>query len=462
MLESAKAFNSVSPACFFWRLCYVFIVLCLGGCKGPANVVPVAQSFLDAVVGQEFDEAYQRLSASAQEVLPAFQIAKIWEELNHRHGLFVTWQSATELREFSATRVIFVGEFQRDLVEVAVVLNVKSKVVGWLFRRVGTNPKRASIAVLPEGVREVDVEIGAEPWALGATLALGDTIGKAPGPAFLFVHGSGPQDRNERVGAFAPFLDLAHGLAKRGIVSVRYDKRTRQYPKTFRHGESQAGQGLDLTIENEVLLDAVAGLKFLAERPEVDRTKLFVLGHDLGGMLLARIAKQFPSLRGGVALAAHARPLEDIYRDMDLRRIDSQSSSHNKSKEKKQVIEAWARVKDPSLNQKTSSAKLLRRLPASYWLSVRELHPPQEFAAIDKPFVVMLGERDAEIPATDHKLWQERLVSPKQKVRIYKGVNHLMMVAAAKGQSADEAMGISEEIINDIMEFANTGMIKDD
>ena len=47
------------------------------------------------------------------------------------------------------------------------------------------------------------------------------------GPAVVLVHGSGQQDRDSTSGPNKPFRDLAHGLASRGILVLRYDKRTR-------------------------------------------------------------------------------------------------------------------------------------------------------------------------------------------------------------------------------------------
>ena len=48
-------------------------------------------------------------------------------------------------------------------------------------------------------------------------------------PAVVLVHGSGPNDRDESVGGVKPFRDLAWGLASKGVVVLRYDKRTKVY-----------------------------------------------------------------------------------------------------------------------------------------------------------------------------------------------------------------------------------------
>ena len=48
--------------------------------------------------------------------------------------------------------------------------------------------------------------------------------GDGPFPAVILVHGSGPSDRDETAYVHAPFRDIAHGLARLGVASVRYDK----------------------------------------------------------------------------------------------------------------------------------------------------------------------------------------------------------------------------------------------
>lgn len=48
-------------------------------------------------------------------------------------------------------------------------------------------------------------------------------------PAVLLIAGSGPSDYDETLGILKPFKDIADGLAKEGINSLRVDKRTFSY-----------------------------------------------------------------------------------------------------------------------------------------------------------------------------------------------------------------------------------------
>jgi len=82
--------------------------------------------------------------------------------------------------------------------------------------------------------RERDVTVARE-WSLPGTLTI--PVGPGPFPAVVLVHGSGPNDRDETVGANKPFRDLALGLASRGIAVLRYESgpastpaRSRRFP----------------------------------------------------------------------------------------------------------------------------------------------------------------------------------------------------------------------------------------
>ena len=139
---------------------------------------------------------------------------------------------------------------------------------------------------------------------LGLRVAAGTLstpAGDGPFPGVVLVHGSGPQDRDETIGGFRPFQDLAQGLASRGIAVLRYEKRTKVYEKEL------AGTR-DMTIKDEVLDDALAALGLLRATPGVDRRRVFVAGHSLGALLAPRIAVLDGSLAGVVLLAAPSRP----------------------------------------------------------------------------------------------------------------------------------------------------------
>ena len=75
-------------------------------------------------------------------------------------------------------------------------------------------------------IERIDVHVGSPP--LQGTLTL--PAARAPAAAVVLISGSGPNDKDETEGPNKPFADIANGLAIDGIASIRYDKRTHEYP----------------------------------------------------------------------------------------------------------------------------------------------------------------------------------------------------------------------------------------
>jgi predicted alpha/beta hydrolase len=120
------------------------------------------------------------------------------------------------------------------------------------------------------------------------------------------VHGSGPLDRDETVFANKPFRDLAWGLASQGIAVLRYEKRTKQ------HAAKLGAIGGPWTLKEETIDDVLAAVALLRQTAGIEVTRIFVLGHSLGGMLIPRIGTRDAPIAGFIVLAGATRPLEDM------------------------------------------------------------------------------------------------------------------------------------------------------
>lgn len=129
-----------------------------------------------------------------------------------------------------------------------------------------------------------------------------------PVPAVVFAHGSGSSNMDEKVGKLTPFKDLAEGLARHGIASVRYDKRS------FAHGFRMLldKSGGPITVKTETVEDAVLATELLRRDPRIDAGNIFIVGHSMGGMLAPRIDAEGGDYRGLVIMAGTPRKLEEV------------------------------------------------------------------------------------------------------------------------------------------------------
>ena len=156
-------------------------------------------------------------------------------------------------------------------------------------------------------MRNEKIIVGANTnYPLNGVLTLPENT-DTPVPAVVFVHGSGSSNMDEKVGKLTPFKDLAEGLAKHGIASVRYDKRS------FAHAvKLLKDKSFTLTVKEETVEDAVLATELLKRDSRIDPERVFIIGHSMGGMLAPRIDAEGGNYRGLILLAGTPRKLEEV------------------------------------------------------------------------------------------------------------------------------------------------------
>ncbi len=123
-------------------------------------------------------------------------------------------------------------------------------------------------------------------------------IGKGPFPGVLLVPGSGPIDMNGTFGyihidketgvkKYPPqlFFQIAKYLSERGFAVLRYDKRG--VGANFTILDSNVWGNLTF---NDLKNDAEKALAVLIKQPEVDPSKITIIGHSEGTMIVPRVA----------------------------------------------------------------------------------------------------------------------------------------------------------------------------
>jgi dienelactone hydrolase len=290
----------------------------------------------------------------------------------------------------------------------------------------------------PDSFRERDVTVGEGQWKLPATLTV--PAGQGPFPAIVLVHGSGPNDRDETVGGSKVFKDLAEGLASRGVVVLRYEKRTRQY--------SAAMAGLaSFTVEDEAVEDAVKGAALLRAQPEVNPKRVFVLGHSLGGYLAPRIAEEDGKLAGLVILAGAARPMEDAVVD--------QAEYLGVSADNLKTVKAVA-AKIKTLEPGDEDSPPIMGAPVAYWLDLKGYDPAALAKKLALPMLILQGDRDFQVTMKDFALWKAAVGANKAvTMRAYPALNHLFVAGEGKSTEAEyrKPGHVAPEIIDDIAKF---------
>lgn len=112
-------------------------------------------------------------------------------------------------------------------------------------------------------------------------------------PAIVLVSGSGPQNRDEEMMGHRPFWVIADFLTNLGYAVLRYDDR----------GTFDSGGDFSTATTLDFASDASAAISYLKKRPEVDSTKIVIMGHSEGGLIANILGATVPNLSGIVSLA---------------------------------------------------------------------------------------------------------------------------------------------------------------
>ena len=201
-------------------------------------------------------------------------------------------------------------------------------------------------------------------------------------PAVLLIAGSGPSDYDETVGTLKPFKDIANGLAKEGINSLRVDKRTFSYAANF---------DIKCGIEEEYLDDCNAAIEYLKSQ---NISGLYLLGHSLGGQITTELASSIEGVDGMILFNSSARHLADIA-------CDQYSIADPANKE------SYITYAEAAKNATASSAKGYYYYGATdyYWASYNSIDTAQNIVEANTNTLIINSKFDKQSFDEDLNLW---------------------------------------------------------
>ncbi len=275
-----------------------------------------------------------------------------------------------------------------------------------------------------------------------------------PVPAVVFVHGSGSSNMDEKVMKLTPFKDLAEGLAKHGIASVRYDKRS------FAHGRKMLKAG-NITVKEETIEDAVFATEMLRKDSRIDPEKIFIIGHSMGAMLAPRIDAEGGNYRGLILLAGTLSKLEEVL----FNQLDELSERGNlllkwvagmQNKKYRKAFENLYGISDDEAKKRKYAGGV-----TLYYFKEMGEHPASEYLEkTEKPVFIAQGSKDLQVKAERDFVGYKELLEGKENVsfKLYEGLNHAFVPAlyddiskATKEFSIERHIG--EEVISDIAKW---------
>jgi dienelactone hydrolase len=403
----------------------------------PAPSAPAAppSAQVQAAWGVEMGEALKkgntdavsaRFAPNLVAALPTWRFTQAWGRIENRAGKLVTVGKAEVAREGNAEVVTVPLQHERADWRMYLVFDAQGLITTIRFAPASLSPVtplaeewKAPAYVNPKAFRDVDVKLGYAPWVLDAWLSL--PAGKGPFPAVVLVHGSGPHDADETVGSVKPFRDIAWGLASQGIAVLRYEKRSKAYGDRMKN--------MPVTVKEEVVDDAVAAIEFLRANVAVDKARIFVLGHSLGGTLAPRIAAAVPGqLAGVIVLAGSTRPVPDLVDEQTGYLVAAGAATEETAAA---IRDEARRIRE--IDPKNPPPGLILGAPAVYWLDLAAYDPVATARKNALPILVLQGERDYQVTMKDLEGWKKGLDgAPFATFQTFPAANHLFVYGQGK------------------------------
>jgi len=243
-----------------------------------------------------------------------------------------------------------------------------------------------------------------------------DPDGKAP--VVLIIPGSGPTDRNgdNRYGvAGGPYRELAEALARRGVATVRVDKRG------MFGSHAAVADGNAVTIA-DYAADVRSWIGVI--RARTGRPCVWLLGHSEGGLVVLQAAQDNRGVCGVVLVAAMGRPLAAVMREQ----FAANPANAPLLDSLLHMVAEWeaGRTVDPA----TTPAPVAGAFPLAvqpYLIDTFRYDPLTLTAGLSMPLLVVQGDRDIQIkPADAQALAKAR---PGAQLVLVPGMTHVLRIA---------------------------------
>ena len=288
--------------------------------------------------------------------------------------------------------------------------------------------------------REVQFNNLAAHNQLAGTLSVPN--GKGPFPAVVLISGTGYNTRDEDVLGHKVFLVLADALNRNGFAVLRYDKR----------GVGGSSGKYETATTADFASDAEAAVAWLKTRPQIDASRIGVLGHSEGGIIAPAVAASDkgvafvvmiagPCIRGDKLFVLQSAMTAKVYGAPDdyiaRRRLFDQelysaiisAPSESAAFDRAKALVARG-VADKLVD--ANEAESLPKDDTSPWERYFLAYDPAPtLARLTVPVLVLNGSLDVQVPAKENLAAARQALRNNSNATVTEltGMNHLLQSA---------------------------------
>ena len=295
-----------------------------------------------------------------------------------------------------------------------------------------------------------EIRMPANGFRLAGTLSRPSTAGR-PTPVMILVGGAGPTDRDETVYGIPIFGQLSGMLADAGFFVIRYDKRA----------IGQSGGRAEAATLADYADDVLAVVATARRMPEVDRTRVAVLGYGEGGWVAMLAAAKKKDITALVLVATVGTTGAELNMWQVTHSLEHSTRS---SAEKADTVNLQKRIQTAVMTGSgwDAIAPQFRQQADTPWFkSFLAFDPAKVVGTLSGPLLVVQGQLDMQAPASNadrlEKLTRRRKNTAVEVARI-PGVNHLL-VPATTGE-VDEYATLQDKHVSPLVGSAVVDWLK--
>ena len=170
---------------------------------------------------------------------------------------------------------------------------------------------------------------------LAGTLIVPPT--KGPHPAIILLHGSGPLSRY----SFGPY---PHFFSSLGLAVLIYDKRGVASSTGVRTDASTGAAMTKTRYPDELAADALAAMRLLQQRKDIDPKRIGFWGSSEGGMLATQMAARAPDTAFAINSSGFMEPLWQTLRYQVGAILAARGASPEQIDREAAFVDLWLRV----------------------------------------------------------------------------------------------------------------------
>lgn len=277
------------------------------------------------------------------------------------------------------------------------------------------------------------------------TLAIPNNVKTSP--VVLIIAGSGPTDRDGNSPIMGlqtnAYKMLSESLAKKGISSVRFDKRGIAKSKLAMTSES------DVRFET-FINDVVAWIALL--KSDNRFSKIYILGHSEGS-LIGMIAAEQTNTSGFISIAGAGKSADKILQEQLKTKLPPLLLD-----ESNKILDSLKIGKTVS-NVNPSLVSLYRPSVQPYMISWIKYDPAKEIGKLKIPVLIIQGTTDLQVTVDDSKSLSA--ANTNAKLLIIENMNHTLKESDSDIQKNmatynNPDLPLKEGLTDDIVNFINS------